>query len=234
MKKKKNNNVFMISVIGIIILCFAGLWYVSSVQEKGAKEGLPTEEELKGFKAKEVVDFDYDNQPMIGKKDAPVKVVEFGDYKCPACKMWKGSVYPILDAEYIKTGKIQFYFINYQFLGPDSILAGIAGEAIYKQSEEAFWKYYTLIYEKQGPESEIWANQNFLLNLVKKELPEIDYKQFEKDLKEKKYLNDVLQDREIAAKYGVNSTPSIFVNGKKVESIDYPGLKQIIDGELKK
>lgn len=234
MKNKKNNNTFMITVVAVIILCFVGLWFISSIQEKETKKGLPTEQDYKDFEPKEVSGFNYENQPMIGEKDAPVKVVEFGDYKCPACKMWKQMVYPTLYSDYIKTGKIQFYFINYQFLAPDSVLAGIAGEAIYKQNEEAFWKFYNILYDRQGQESQIWAKQEYLLTLVKEEFPEIDYKTFEKDLKDKKYLNDVLQDREIGTKYGVQGTPSIFVNGKKVETIDFPGLKQAIDEELVK
>ncbi len=66
--------------------------------------------------------FAYSTQQALGKEDAPVKVVEFGDFKCPACRTWDATVFPRLKEDYINKGKVQFYFINFPFIGKDSEL----------------------------------------------------------------------------------------------------------------
>ena len=73
--------------------------------------------------------FAYSTQQSLGKDDAPVKVVEFGDFKCPACRTWDVTVLPRLKEEYIDKGKVQLYFINFPFIGKDSDL----GASLVKQ-----------------------------------------------------------------------------------------------------
>lgn len=181
------------------------------------------------------VQFDYSKQPAIGSPDAPVKLMEFGDFKCPACKAFHDTIYPQLKKEYIDTGKVQMHFTNYQFLGEDSITAGIAGESVYRQNPEAFWKFYESIYANQGKESVTWATPEFLTQLVKKHIPEVEAEQVAKDIKNKTYEKDVLADNDLAQKSHVESVPAIFINGKQVEqSLDYNELKNAIESELKK
>lgn len=69
--------------------------------------------------------FAYSTQQSLGKDDAPVKVVEFGDFKCPACRTWDVTVLPRLKEEYIDKGKVQLYFINFPFIGKDSDLGAV-------------------------------------------------------------------------------------------------------------
>ncbi|KFN04300.1 thioredoxin family protein [Bacillus clarus] len=47
-------------------------------------------------------------QPTLGKEDAQISVVEFGDYKCPARKAWGERIFPQLQKDYIDTGKVKF------------------------------------------------------------------------------------------------------------------------------
>lgn len=178
--------------------------------------------------------FQYANQPVIGKEKATIQIVEFGDFKCPTCKAFHDNVYPQLKKEYIDTGKVKMYFKNLAFIGPDSITAALAGEAIYKQNQEAFWKYYDLMYQRQQEEHKVWATESFLVDLVKKELPEIDAKQFAADLKSKKYQREVDQDAKEAEKYGITSVPDVYINGKQVaNATSYQEVKQAIEKELK-
>lgn len=183
----------------------------------------------------DVQNFSYAGQPAIGSPNAPVKLVEFGDFKCPACKAFHDTIYPQLKKDYIDTGKVQMFFTNYQFIGPDSITAGMAGEAIYKQNKDAFWKYYDAIYTYQKEESQIWATPEFIIDLVKKHVPGVDATKLSQDLKNKTYQKEVEADNQLAKKSGVNSVPAIFVNGKQVEdSLDYEAIKKAIDEGLKK
>src|SRR5690606_36063307 len=85
--------------------------------------------------------FNYVGLPVLGDPNAPIKIVEFGDYKCPACSVFNELIKPQIQSEYIDQGKVAFYFMNYPFLGTDSDTAALAAQAVYHQSNEAFWSY---------------------------------------------------------------------------------------------
>ena len=80
-------------------------------------------------------DFDLENQPLLGDPDAPATIVAFEDFKCPVCKAFEDDAYPRIVNELVETGQAKLYFMNYQFLGPDSTTAGIAGECALAQDE---------------------------------------------------------------------------------------------------
>lgn len=224
MKKKKISK-GIIAFIVILILLLVALGMLSKKTDPLAD--LPNYTEIDGnFDVKEIK---YDEQPMLGSKSAPVKVVEFGDFKCPSCKNWTLTNFEKLKKDYIDTGKIQFYYMNYAFIDRDSILAASAGEAIAKQNNEKFWEFYHKLYQNQGDETKIWATEKYLLNFVKKNISGIDYNLFKKDLNEGTYLFDVKEDFKTGGYLGVNGTPTFFVNGEKVNAKGYEELTQIID-----
>lgn len=187
------------------------------------------------FDGPSISESDYKGQPAIGDPNAPVKVMEFGDYQCPSCKLFNDEVYPKLKEEYIDTGKVQFSFVNYQFMGDDSFNAGEAGEAIFKQSPEAFWKYHQLIFANQENHIPGEWTQEFIIDLVKREIPEVNIEQLSKDLKEGTYKSEVEKDNQLAKGVPVKSVPAAYVNEKPVaNSADYEELKKVIEEELAK
>ncbi|MEH7457985.1 MULTISPECIES: DsbA family protein [Bacillus] len=177
--------------------------------------------------------FAYSTQQSLGKEDAPVKIVEFGDFKCPACRTWDSTVLPRLKEDYINKGKVKFYFINFPFIGKDSDLGAAAGEAIYKQDPESFWTFYNEIYQNQKKENEEWITEELLLNIVKEKLPKVNVEQFKKDLHSKEMQDKVRQDSDHAKKLKVPGAPSVYVNGN-LANPDYDSIKKEIDKELKK
>lgn len=214
MKKKK-----LISIIGLSVMCLVATSLVTAFITKDQKsdlKSLPTLMDASGKIELVVGDFDLHSQPFLGDSNAPIKVIEFADFKCPACRNWEALNFSGFKAEFIDTGKVQFYFINFPFLGPDSIEAAVAAESIYKQNPDKFWEFKEEIYKNQGVERTIWATEEFLIKLVKNNITGIDYKLFENDLKEHKYLFDVKKDFKISAANGIYGTPSFIVNGEKV------------------
>ncbi|WP_242238031.1 thioredoxin domain-containing protein [Bacillus cereus group sp. BfR-BA-01316] len=177
--------------------------------------------------------FAYSTQQSLGKDDAPVKVVEFGDFKCPACRTWDVTVLPRLKEEYIDKGEVQLYFINFPFIGKDSDLGAAAGEAIYKQDQDSFWIFYDEIYQNQKKDTEEWITEELLLNIVKEKLPKINVEQFKKDLHSKEMKDKVRKDSDRAQKLKVQGAPSVYINGN-LANPDFDSMKKAIDKELKK
>lgn len=175
--------------------------------------------------------FQYNSQPYIGQKNAPIRIVEFGDFKCPNCKIWKDTVYPDMYKHYIATGMAKMYFINFPFLGPDSSTAAEIGEAVAAQNMDAFFKYYDLVYEKQGDEADIWATPTFLYSIIADHIPEINLTKIKQDVENKKYLASVKMDIGIAEQLGLNSVPTIYINEKKLDDLSYSNIKLQIEYE---
>ncbi|WP_405113753.1 thioredoxin domain-containing protein [Paenibacillus sp. FSL K6-1217] len=218
----------VIAVLLIAILAFMLTKNKTSGTE--ALDNLPNYTDVKG---KIVVDgLKYEKQPHLGKEDAKVKVIEFADFKCPACKNWTASYLDTFIKDYVDSGKVQFYFMNFAFIDRDSYLAASAGEAIYQQSNEKFWEYLHKLYANQGDESKIWATQKFILQFVKENIEGIDQKKFGQDLKNHTYMYDVKEDFKIAGAYGVNGTPKFMVNGVLLPDSSYEGLSAAIEAAL--
>ena len=181
-----------------------------------------------------IYSIDYKGQPFLGKENAPVKIMEFGDFKCPVCKQFHDTIMPQLKKDYIDTGKVSFYFTNTQVIGPDSLTAGEVGEAVFKQNPQAFWKYYDAVYKNQGNENVQWATPTFLVNLIKKNVPEVDANKVEQDLQKKTYEKQTLADNDKFNATGIGGVPTIMVNGKYIENgLSYADIKAAIEKELK-
>lgn len=225
-KKGKNKSLSTITMITVLVF-FIGFGIVAIYQSA-------TNNQTRQMETAKTYDIDYTGQPAIGDPNAPVKIMEFADFKCPVCKEFEETVYPQLKKDYIDTGKVQMYFNNYQFIGEDSITAGMAGESVYKQNPDAFWKFYEVVLKNQKDEATTWATPEFLLQLIKKEIPEVDAEKVKADLEKKTYLQEVMADNSKAENLLIDSVPTIIINGKKVEnSLDYQLVKQMIEQELK-
>ncbi|MFF2015113.1 DsbA family protein [Paenibacillus sp. NPDC058177] len=230
--KHSNNKLLpmLLTVIGVVLVVVAAFVFTG---KNGTSEldSLPNYTEVKG---KIVVDgLKYEKQPHLGSSTAKVKVIEFADFKCPACKKWTEQYLDTFIKDYIDTGKAEFFFMNFAFIDRDSYLAASAGEAIYNQSNEKFWEYVHKLYANQGDESKIWATEKFILKFVKDNIAGIDYGQFEQDVKNHTYMFDVKEDFKIAGAYGVNGTPKFMVNGVLLPDSSYEGLTTAIEAALK-
>lgn len=184
------------------------------------------------------IDLAYEKMPTIGQADAKVKIVEFGDYKCPVCAMFSQQIMPKIKSEYVDTGKVSFSYQNWTIITPeaDSFTAAMAGQAIYHQSNEAFWKFYDAMYKNQNPnEREIWATSDYITELAKKEGLNIDIDKLKSDIENRTYADEVNKQNKLASNNGFTGTPTILINGEKLDdstALNYDNLKAAIDKAL--
>lgn len=180
---------------------------------------------------------DYNEVPTIGSATAPVKIVEFGDYECPACQAFSTGIYPQLKADFIDTEKASFSYMNYTIISPNggSLTAALAAQAVYHQDKDAFWPYYKILFENQGAERSNWATTDFLVELAKQADLGIDYDKLREDIDNRTYEDEVKEQTALANRNQFNVTPTILINGERVDSsliFDYEKLKAEIEKAL--
>jgi protein-disulfide isomerase len=179
------------------------------------------------------VEIAYDKLPILGNANAPVKIVELGDYKCPTCKYFSQEIEPQLKKDFIDTGKAALYFMNFTIIGPDSNTAALAAQSVFHQNKDEFWKFYDAIYKNQGDEKVQWATPQFLTDLAKKEGIKVDYDKLLKDINDKTYQSEINEHNAFAAKNLMNSTPTLMINGKKIAGFDYNSVKTAVEQATK-
>ena len=196
----------LITAILLAILVIIAIFFFRSGSNPETVVDTPTEP----------IAFSLEGQPAIGDPNAPVKLALFEDFKCPACKAFEEMVWPKLEKDYVATGKVQAHFVYFQIIN-GSTDAGIASECVYHQNEKLFWDYKTIIYRSQEDERSNWATPEKMVELAKTYVPDINTDELKTCLEEKRYADDIQKDRDMGETAGVQGTPSLFVNGKKIE-----------------
>ncbi len=170
------------------------------------------------------------NVPYLGNPKAKVTVIEYADYRCPFCEQYFKTVMPDIQAKYIDTGKIKFVYQDVAFLGPDSLTAGQGAYCATEQGK--FWQFHDYMFAHQGDESTTWANAANEKTMAAS--MGLDVAAFSTCLDSGKYAKQVTDDTITAQKYGVDGTPTTFINGMPIKGAQDPKVfEQAIEDALK-
>lgn len=149
--------------------------------------------------------------PILGSESAPVTIIEFGDYQCPYCQKWNQNTKPLVEQEYIRTGKVNLIYVDFPIVGPDSLDAHAGSYCADEQG--LYWEYHDFVYKNQGHENNGWAHAENLKDLVAM-MPGLDYEKFNSCLDSGKYDDRVQNNKNIATKTGAKSTPTFMIIGQ--------------------
>lgn len=156
-------------------------------------------------------DIPVDDDPSIGPADAPITIVEFSDYQCPYCKKWHDEIFPRI----MKTYPDQIRFVYRDFP-----LDGHAG------AQGKYWEYHAALFSDQYSLDEA-GFKKYASDL------KLDETKFAECLASNQYEKEWQADYQFAAKLGVQSTPTFFINGLAVIGAQpFEAFKQVIDQEL--
>lgn len=139
-----------------------------------------------------------------GNDDAPITLLEYGDYECPYC----GEAYPVIKEVQRELGAdLRFVFRNFPLKQshPHAELAAEAAEAAAAAGK--FWPMHDALYENQEK-----LGQDFILDLAGS--LELDAKRLALDLERGRYRTRVREDFMGGIRSGVNGTPGFFLNGR--------------------
>lgn len=165
---------------------------------------------------------------VIGNPDAPVTVVEYGDYQCPGCGYFAQNYESRLLEEYIATGKVRFEYRDYAFIGGESTRAAEAAFCALDQG--AFWPYHKTLFANQHGENEGAFSASRLRTTAEK--LGLDGERFATCLDDETYADQVTEMRKEGVNLGILGTPSFVVNGTLIEYRGFESLQAAIEAEL--
>ena len=221
--KLKNKKLINLSIIGIfIILAIGGLIFLKI---KSTDNSLFQNQPI--LKINEISSFDW----VKGNKESKIILVEYSDFQCPAC----GIYYPIVNKLAEEFGdKIAIIYRHFPLksIHRNAEAAALAAEAAGRQGK--FWEMHNTLFDNQKEWSDKDNPIEYFIKYAGQIGLNINVDKFKADLSLQELKNKVKNDLAGAEENNLNSTPTFFLNGKKIQPRSYEEFKQIISDEIKK
>jgi len=146
------------------------------------------------------------DDPTLGPADAPVTVVEFGDFECPACAALHTVLKPIREAN----TDVQFAYRQFPLTQIHEFAQGSAEASLAAHAQGKFWEFHDMLFENQSQLSrdDLITHAGTI---------GLDVAQFTRELDEGVYAEAVEQDRTDGNIVGVRGTPTVFINGLRYQ-----------------
>ena len=228
-----NKKYVILPAVGIaIVAAVVGI----SLSTSGAQDRMvgSTETQKTEKQANSVLDMFSGGSPQLGSPDAPVTMVEFGDYQCQNCNRYFRNTEHMILQNYVETGKLKIIFVDFAFIGPDSLPAAQAAHCANDQGK--YWEYHDETYSNWDGENTGWAGihnlKMFAANI------DLDQNSFNQCLDGSKYAKRVEANTELGHKIGVTGTPTFFIFDSEGEATKivgaqpYSSFEKVLDSKL--
>ena len=144
---------------------------------------------------------------VYGDPNAPITLVEFGDYQCHYCNVFFETIEGDIITNYVETGKVKIIFKDYNIIGSDSVNASHGAHCAKDQG--MFWEYHDILYSNWTGENNGWASPENLILFAEK--INLDMDKWVKCMDEKPHSKAILTSNEDAKKLQLTGTPAFFV-----------------------
>ena len=150
-----------------------------------------------------------------GRRDAPVTLYEMSDFQCPYCRAFALGTMPLLEQEYITTGKVRLVYINLPLTSVHSNAQAAAQVAVCAARQDRFWPMHDLLFRHQDDWAKLPKPEAFLLALG--DSARLDHAALARCLAAKATASEVDADAARARRAGAVSTPTFYVEGGLLE-----------------
>ncbi len=149
-----------------------------------------------------------------GQPNAPVVIMEFADFQCPGCGGFARFSKPLIQ-DYINDGTVRFVWYDFPLvqIHRNAMLAARAGRCANEQNQ--FWPFHDYVFGQQGEWSESTDAVDLFIGYAQQ--AGLDREAFATCLRSDKYQKEVSESYELGNTLGVTGTPTLFINGKKVQ-----------------
>ncbi len=145
---------------------------------------------------------------VLGSPSAKVRLIEYADPQCPACRVYTESSFPTVVDEYVRPGKISTEFRGFPFIGGDSVKAYRFLLAAGEQGK--LWDLLDQLYRNQGAENSGWVTDE-LLRRIASEIPGLDVDRMFTDAQRADIVDEASGAAARASTAGIQGTPTFLV-----------------------
>lgn len=169
---------------------------------------------------------------VMGSDTAPLEVVEFADFECPACGTFATLAEPDVRTRLVNTGLIRFRFMDFPLNIHRNTRAG-HGAAWCAGEQGKFWEMHDIIFQNQDRwNGEATSRPQTVLTDLARQIG-VTMPQFESCMQTGKYAGQIQSNFDEGVRRKVPSTPTFFIGNRKVSSaIPYDKFKQHVDEVL--
>jgi protein-disulfide isomerase len=172
--------------------------------------------------------------PILGDPNAPITLVEFGDYQCHYCNVFFQTIEDDIIKNYVKTGKVKIIYKDYNIIGPDSINASHGAHCANEQG--LFWEYHDILFSNWTGENNGWASARNLTIFAEEINADVD--KWAQCMNEKSHSITINESNNDARSLKITGTPAFFVINSEGEYVKVFGaqsfevFKKIFDNQL--
>jgi len=168
----------------------------------------------------------------LGDPEAPIRIVEFGDYQCPGCGSFAQQVKPRINLAWIESGQASFVFYDFPLIQihPNAFLAARAARCAGDQGR--YWEYHDRLFAEQFRWSPSASALGFFVNYAEDIVP--DGGAFEECLKSDRYADVVTANMRLGEELGVPSTPSVMISqgtgmARRLANFDFASIQEVVE-----
>ncbi len=160
--------------------------------------------------------------PILGDINAPLTLIEFGDYQCTYCKKFFDETTNPIMINYIQTGKVKMLFKDFIVVNQDSLNAASAAHCAGDQ--KMFWQYHETLYNNWDGEGTGWASSEQLHEFGS--TLGLDMNKFSECMSQSKWKDLVLSSHADGRTLGVDATPTFFIIDENNEALKIVGAQR--------
>ena len=172
--------------------------------------------------------------PILGDPNAPITLVEFGDYQCHYCNVFFQSIEKDILKNYVDTGKVKIIFKDYNIIGEDSVIASQGAHCANDQG--LFWEYHDILYSNWTGENNGWASPENLAIFAQQ--IDLNMNKWSECMKKGSHSQIILKSNDDARTLELTGTPAFFIINSegKVSKLfgaqPFEVFKKIFDSQL--
>lgn len=218
-------------VVAGLLIAGAVLWNGSNPSTGSEQAGSPqagAKVDIKNVKT--------EGAPFIGSESAPVTIAFWSDFQCPFCKQFELNTFPQIVKDYVDTGKVKVVFMDFSFLGQDSIAAAIYSRSVWKLYPNQYFAWRTAMYDEQDEEGDQGFGDAASIDKLNVTIAGIDAAKVAADVKANTstYQAAIDADKAEAQKAGINATPSFVIGTQAIQgAYPFATFQSAIDALLK-
>lgn len=171
---------------------------------------------------------------LMGKADAPVQVIEFGDFECPGCGNFANVTEPDIRTRLINTGIVAFRYYDFPLTQHrNSFTAHLAAACAEDQGK--FWQMHDRLYAGQDEWSDLTdPSITDPLSIFRKYAKELgmNVSEWENCVTTQKYTAQIKGNQAEGMRRGVEQTPTLIIGNQKVNGVSYDEFKHLVDVAL--